>query len=122
MRLTIRSVEDDMERDACYRVREAVFVEEQQVPRWEELDADDETADHFLAEADGLIVGTARLVDKGGGVGKIGRVAVLAAYRGHGIGRDLMLRVIDAGFRRYDTLILDAQISVIPFYERLGFT
>src|SRR2546423_1027302 len=56
MERMIRAAETDRERDACYRIRETVFVEEQKVPPWEELDAEDETADHFLAVEDaGLI-------------------------------------------------------------------
>jgi predicted GNAT family N-acyltransferase len=121
MAFTVRPIADDVERDACYAVRMTVFVEEQQVPPWEELDADDETAQHFLiADAD-TIIGTARLLDKGDGVGKIGRVAVLKEYRGKQAGRQLMEHVISFGEPTYDVLILDAQVAVIPFYERLGF-
>jgi predicted GNAT family N-acyltransferase len=124
MAIIIRSIENDVERDACYQLRMAVFVEEQDVPPWEEMDAYDETAHHFAAIDDvtGRVVGTARLVDKGDGIGKIGRVAVHKDYRGQGIGRDLMWYVMGAGFRQFPTLALDAQVSVIPFYERLGFT
>jgi predicted GNAT family N-acyltransferase len=124
MAITIRTIENDVERDACYQLRMVVFVDEQAVPPWEEMDAYDETAQHFAAIDDttGAVVGTARLVDKGEGAGKIGRVAVRKDYRGQGIGRDLMWYVMGAGFRRFATLVLDAQVSVIPFYERLGFT
>jgi predicted GNAT family N-acyltransferase len=48
-------------------------------------------------------------------------VAVLKEYRGRGLGRDLLCYIMEAGFQRFPTLILDAQLSVIPFYERLGF-
>ena len=121
MAITIRPLCDDADREACYALRMEVFVEEQGVPPSEELDADDETAAHFLVEDPGQVVGTARLVDKGDGVGKIGRVAIQRAYRGRGIGRDLMRYVMDEGFQRVHTLILDAQLQVIPFYEKLGF-
>jgi len=121
MTISIRPLRDDTDRDACYLLRMEVFVEEQGVPPWEELDAEDETAEHFVAEDSGQVVGTARLVNKGDGVGKIGRVAIHKAYRGRGIGRNLMRYVMEVGFRRFHTLILDAQVTVIPFYERLGF-
>ena len=91
MSITIRALRDDTDREGCYAVRMRVFVEEQNVPPWEEMDAEDETAAHFVVENDGEIIGTARLVDKGEGVGKIGRVAILSEHRGNGIGRDLML-------------------------------
>lgn len=121
MAVVIRPSRNERDRRACYAVRIAVFVEEQKVPLEEEIDAEDEKAWHFVVEDAGRVVGTARLVAKGDGVGKIGRVALLPEYRGRGIGRDLMGYVMDAGFRHFETLILDAQIRVIPFYEKLGF-
>lgn len=119
--IVVRLVETDAERDACYALRMRVFVDEQKVPPWEEVDDLDETADHFAATLDGTIVGTARLVDKGHGAGKIGRVAVEKEVRGRGVGDALMRAVMAHGFEQFQTLILDAQMYVIPFYERLGF-
>ncbi len=121
MNAVIRRIEGIEDREGCYAVRMKVFVEEQGVPPWEEMDEYDDVAEHFLVAVDGQVVGTARLVDKGEGVGKIGRVAVLPEYRGRGFGRDLMRQVMEAGFRRFQTLMLDAQLAVIPFYEALGF-
>lgn len=118
---SIRRVQTPDELHQCFAVRVAVFVEEQHVPPEEELDDLDATATHFLAETDGHIIGTARLLDKGGGVCKIGRVAVLPDHRGCGIGRRLMRFAIADAFERYETIVLDAQVPVIPFYERLGF-
>lgn len=106
------------------QVREAVFVGEQNVPLELERDEYDETALHLLAiHADtGEPVGTARIVDKGEGVAKIGRVAVLSAFRGLGVGDALMNAVIEATLTlKFETLILDAQLPVIAFYERFGF-
>ncbi len=121
MPVTIRRIQSDFERDSCYLLRMEVFVTEQSVPPWEEMDHYDETAEHFVVDLDGAIVGTARLVDLGRGVGKIGRVAIMKKYRGQGIGRDLVQHVMSAGFKQFRTLVLDAQLSVIPFYERFGF-
>lgn len=121
MPTVIRRALTGEERDRCYQVRMAVFVEEQKVPPWEEMDHLDEDAAHYLVEDDGKVVGTARLVDRGDATGKIGRVAVLPEYRGRGIGSDLMRRVIDDAAGSHIELVLDAQVQVIPFYERLGF-
>lgn len=121
MAITIRLITTDADREGCYLVRNRVFIEEQQVPPWEEMDAYDETALHFLAEDDGKVIGTARLVRKDENTYKIGRVAIEADYRSRGIGRDLMWYVMAAGFNDCEILILDAQIQVIAFYERLGF-
>ena len=41
--------------------RMVVFVDEQKVPAWEEMDSYDETAEHFALLCDGSIVGTARI-------------------------------------------------------------
>lgn len=128
-----RIVTTKLELEAVFAVRMKVFVEEQKVPPEEELDSYDDAALHFLIGAQRLavegqitekfmIVGTARLIDKEMGTGKIGRVAVLKEYRGKGLGAKLM-RCIEGeasrrGFRR---LILEAQVSAIPFYEKLGY-
>ncbi len=117
------------ERAAAFALRMLVFVEEQLVPPEEELDAYDLTAEHFVVRipcASGTgpaaIVGTARLVDRGCGVGKIGRVAIHADFRGLGLGAQLM-RVMHAyaNSRGYRRLILEAQCYAIPFYEKFGY-
>ena len=108
----------------CYSIRIIVFVEEQAVPVEEEMDAYDLTATHFLVKQSesAEVVATARFLDKGDGVGKIGRVAVLIEYRGKGIGALIMSRVeqyaVEHGFSE---LILEAQMSAIVFYEKLGY-
>jgi len=121
MAIIIRPCACEEDRRGAYAVRFAVFVEEQKVPADEELDHHDQGALHFVVEDDGRIVGTARLVRLDGHTGKIGRVALLPDYRGRGIGRDLMWCTMAAAFRRYKQIVLDAQLTVIPFYERLGF-
>lgn len=115
------------EREAVFAIRMTVFVEEQGVPPEEELDAYDVTAKHFLVRiandpAPSGIVGTARLLDKGHGTGKIGRVAVLREHRGKGLGALMMQRVEqEARASGYTELILEAQCYAIPFYEKLGY-
>ena len=121
MAITIRPVGTSAELDECYKLRVQVFVEEQGVPPWEELDADDETALHFMVEEEGVVVGTARLVVQDESTAKIGRVAINKKHRGEGLGRDLMWYVMAAGFKLRHKLILDAQVTVIPFYDNLGF-
>jgi predicted GNAT family N-acyltransferase len=115
------------EREAVFAIRMTVFVEEQAVPPEEELDAYDVSAAHFLARLStdprtSGIIGTARLLDKGHGVGKIGRVAVLREHRGQGVGALLMRRVEQAARANgYTELILEAQTHALPFYEKLGY-
>ncbi|ANJ00695.1 GCN5 family acetyltransferase [Polynucleobacter wuianus] len=106
----------------AFCIRRTVFVEEQQVPEDLELDEYDPLATHALAYFDELCVGTARLVDLGDGHAQIGRMAVLAHFRGKGIGKQILEKLLLAAkVRGFSTLILHSQLSVMPFYEKLGF-
>lgn len=108
---------------ACHALRRAVFIEEQGVSEAEELDDLDAQAIHLLASIDGRPMGTARLMVLGD-TGKIGRVCVLAAARGTGLGAALMRAAI-AEFRAMPGIArvkLGAQTHALGFYEKLGFT
>jgi predicted GNAT family N-acyltransferase len=104
----------------CRDIRREVFVDEQGVPLDQEMDEHDATATHFLAFDDGEPVGTARLRTLPEGTPKAERVAVRAAHRRTGIGRALMTALEDAA-RHKGRIVLNAQVPVIPFYERLGY-
>jgi predicted GNAT family N-acyltransferase len=113
----------DFERDyaAIRAVRFAVFVDEQQIPRELEMDDRDAECRHWLATDErGEPVGTVRLdLDARG---KVGRLAVLARERGRGVGRALMERVHElARARGLASVWCHAQITAVPFYERLGY-
>lgn len=103
----------------CLAIRREVFVDEQRVPLHEEMDAHDGTATHFLALVDGEAVGTARLRTLPDGTPKAERVAVRAAWRRHGVGRALMRALEHAA--RAPQIVLNAQLPVVAFYERLGY-
>jgi predicted GNAT family N-acyltransferase len=100
-------------------VREAVFVREQRIPVELEWDDADASATHVLAFAEnGEAIGTGRLLPSG----HIGRMAVLRAYRGQGVGRALLAALLDAGHANgHAEVTLSAQIQVIGFYQRMGF-
>jgi predicted GNAT family N-acyltransferase len=118
----IRIVSTEGEMDAARGVRRRVFIEEQGVPEVEEWDDLDAAARHFLVLQDGAVIGTARLVLKDDGTGKIGRVAILREHRGAGHGAALVRHLVDdAAALGCRELILDAQVQVVEFYERLGF-
>lgn len=109
------------ERRTAFALRARVFVDEQGVPSDEEIDERDETdAEHVLAFRGEEAVGTGRLVPNGR-TAKIGRFAVVPSARGRGVGALLVRHCIDMARGRFDTLILDAQLPVIGFYERFGF-
>lgn len=110
---------DDLEQ--AFEIRRRVFLVEQKVSPDEEFDADDDHALHVLAVVDGRATATGRLL-VGDGYARIGRMAVLADHRGHGVGRailDELIRVAaERGVRR---LVLHAQVHAIGFYEASGF-
>jgi len=103
----------------AFAVREKVFIQEQSVPAEMELDEFDPVSRHVLARSvDGLPIGTGRLLADG----HIGRLAVVAEWRGKGVGQALMDRLLDlareAGMTR---LALHAQTQATGFYRRFGF-
>jgi len=119
--MRIARAETAAARDACFALRRAVFIEEQGIDEAEEWDAADATCDHYLAEDDDGPLGTARLIARGTEA-KIGRVAVSARARGTGLGRRIMDHLLaEARAGGFSTAMLEAQVSVIAFYERLGF-
>ncbi len=128
MKFEVIRVQSDTELQAAFSIRMQVFVQEQKVPVAEELDAYDETAIHLLARtvsagSKDKFAGTARLLDKGNGLGKVGRVAVLEEFRGLGAGSEIM-QAAERTARElgYNELILESQTHAIPFYEKLGYT
>lgn len=104
---------------ALRAVRINVFVEEQHVPERLEWDGLDGHCLHVLATtAEGEAVGTGRLLPDG----HIGRMAVLAPWRGRGVGRLLLVELIAAARERGHTCVeLSAQTHAIGFYRRSGF-
>jgi len=107
--------------NAAFALRREVFVWEQKVPEAEEHDADDMTATHFVAVAEGEVVGTLRLIALPEHV-KIGRVAVRQAFRGRGIARQMMLAAMaHARAQGSDRFYLTAQTDKVALYEKLGF-
>lgn len=112
----------------CSAIRHAVFVEEQGVPLELELDAFDEHAVHVLALAvsDGPI-GTGRLVLNDPEAprhdsARIGRLAVVPAWRRRGVGQQLLERLLaEARHRGCTAAHLHAQVDATPLYARVGF-
>ncbi len=105
--------------DAIRAVREPVFLVEQQVPPELEWDDLDPLSRHVLArDFDGRPIGTGRLTPEQ----RIGRMAVLAKWRGKGVGEAMLMRLLDqARDMGYPQIELHAQTHAIPFYARAGF-
>ncbi len=106
----------------AYAIRHQVFIKEQGVPAELELDEFDPVATHALAYHAGECIGTARLIDLGDGQFQIGRMAVLAPFRGLGIGKQILENLVGlAQCLGSKSIVLHSQVAALPFYEKLGF-
>lgn len=121
MSVTARIARPD-ELPTCLALRHEVFVVEQQIDPALEVDGLDPACVHAIAfDASGQPVGAARLRIVGQD-GKAERVAVLASARGTGVGRALMdMLEHEARRRGLHRVVLNAQDTAIPFYDRLGY-
>jgi predicted GNAT family N-acyltransferase len=100
-------------------IRTTVFVGEQKVPPDIEIDGRDPECVHALAEsAAGKAIGTGRLMPDG----RIGRMAVLAAWRNRGVGAALLEALMAEARRRgFREVHLHAQSRAKDFYLRHGY-
>jgi predicted GNAT family N-acyltransferase len=100
-------------------VRRRVFIDEQGVPEALEWDEHDRSSVHALAlNSLGTAIGTGRVLPDG----HIGRMAVLPAWRGLGVGAAILQRLLDvAASAGHPRAFANAQVSAIGFYERAGF-
>lgn len=116
---TVRIASWSDDRAVLQALRRAVFVVEQHVPEDLEWDEADAVSLHALAQdADGLPVGTGRLLPDG----HVGRMAVIRERRGEGAGRALLEFLIGQARRQgMRSLQLHAQTHAIGFYARQGF-
>ena len=109
---------DKLEQDAKF-IRKQVFIIEQNIPEEEGWDDQDMISDHFVVYDQDQPIATARLLQNN----SVGRVAVLKAYRGQGIGRMIMLEIIRQAHQQDRKFLqLSSQVHAISFYEKLGFS
>lgn len=115
----VRVADWDADGAAVTALRTAVFVDEQRVPPELELDGLDPDCVHVVAEdGGGRVIGTGRLLPDG----HVGRMAVSAPWRGHGVGRALLDALLArARARGHAAVELHAQTTALGFYERAGF-
>jgi predicted GNAT family N-acyltransferase len=101
------------------KLREIVFVFEQGVSRKIEWDGRDYLCQHAIAlTKNNEIIGTGRIKPSG----HIGRIAVLSAWRGQGIGAALLDVLISlARDANHQQIYLNSQTHAIKFYQRFGF-
>lgn len=113
-------------------IRTAVFIEEQGFK--DEFDDIDSKALHVVLFSEDIPCATGRLFpancdecgnfdDESKGLYKIGRVAVLKAYRGQNLG-SAVISVLEEKCREIGgkAIVLSAQCRAKSFYEKLGYS
>lgn len=124
MNISVEKVKTEEQLNTVFKIREEVFVIEQEVDPAEEYDEFENTSVHFLAKIEGEPAGTARWRFTQNGV-KLERFAVLKPIRGKTVGQALVKAVIDdiasQEAANGKLLYMHAQLTAIPLYERFGF-
>ena len=100
-------------------LREAVFVHEHGISLEQEFDEKDKTARHLVIWSDkGEVVACARLLREG----YLGRLAVLPAWRGQGLGKRLLIAAIEEAQRfGWKELRVLSMASKTALYTPFGF-
>jgi N-acetylglutamate synthase-like GNAT family acetyltransferase len=79
----------------------------------------------WVAELDGQVVGGVTLRDLGGGLARLGHLALQPEARGTGAGRRLVENVLEAaraaGYERIELLTFSALTDARELYRRAGF-
>jgi predicted GNAT family N-acyltransferase len=115
MQVELFDIHDAERMRAAQAVRFVVFVDEQHVPAEEEIDEHDRTGDTPIAAG--------RYYRIAGSTAQVGRMAVLAEYRGRRVGRQLLDALVDDARRRgFARVALNAQDHAVAFYAKAGFT
>ena len=129
--IEVQIIRTDVMLNEALALRVEVFVDEQKVPKTEEVDYLDNVSSienkkviHIVALFQQRIVGTARLIFDvpENEYPHIGRVAVKKEFRGRNIGRTIMDQLHQIAKKKlYDGVTLSAQIEVRDFYTKLGY-
>lgn len=126
MHVELFDIHDADRMAAALAVRFPVFVEEQRVPVEEEIDDHDRSdgdARHALIRDGDVPVAAGRYYRTDGTTAQVGRMAVLRAYRGLRLGRQLLDALLDDARRRgFTRVALNAQDHAVGFYAKAGFT
>lgn len=119
--IDIRLVGNREELEQVFRIREMVFVREQNVQRERERDNFDTNSNHVLATYMNKPIGCARIkiIDRRA---KLERVAVLKNCRKRGVGALLMDYLVTYCKKNaVEEIFLHAQCEVSDFYKKWGF-
>lgn len=119
MEIIVKKITDNHILEEAFKIRRKVFVEEQKVDEQEEYEFEEDST-HFIAEIEGVYVGTARWRKTEKGV-KLERFAVLNEYRSMGVGSALVQAVVENIPSEFTYLYLHAQLTAMDLYSKFGF-
>lgn len=119
--MNIKAVTFNERHEDAFIVRRAVFVDEQNISEEIEIDDLEEEAVHFIGYVNGHPVAASRLrfVDD---MGKLERICVLKEFRKYSYGSQI-IQAMEKMIKDNDVkkAVLNAQTTVIPFYEKHGY-
>ncbi len=117
----IRLVKTKNDLIKSYQLRKQVFIDEQKISYEDEFDLKDDEYDVFLLIIKKKAVATLRCKPTSEGL-KVGRVCTLKEYRNKGYARLLMEKMEEVARNKACLQIfLEAQLSALAFYEKLGY-
>lgn len=123
--IDVHIIENQQELETAFDIRRQVFMGEQGISEAEEFDGLDEKSTHYIANIAGTAAGSVRvrpLKKNEGGDVKIERLCVLKDYRGFGVGRKMMERILkDIKANGHKTVLLYGQTHAVGFYQSFGF-
>ena len=122
LKLNYKFAESDNELKEAFQVRKGVFVEEQGISEYLELDGRDSEALHMVVQYGERIIGTARVLFTSPGVAKIERMAILKTFRRKGVGSKIISFLNgELKAKNINKIIVHAQCLAAPFYKACGF-
>ena len=119
MKIKVKIINPKKEHEMCLAIRRQVFILEQNISKQIETDDQLVNVTHILAFSKEKAVGTACYRRTDSGI-KLERFAVLKQFRNLGIGKALVLFILEK-LKNEKFIYLIAQESVIGFYDNLGF-
>jgi len=111
--------DNKVEIEKCFKIRNEVFVLEQECDPKDEYEYEEEST-HFLLTDNKIPIATARYRKTKFGI-KMERFAVLANKRGKGYGLMILKHMIKDTNKIKAIKYLHAQVQVVEFYEKVGF-
>lgn len=119
--MKIRWIRGEEGFEDAYRVREAVFIIEQNIDEELEIDINDESAMHLVIYDDEIPVATGRVFEDKDGF-HIGRICVLKEYRSKNLGKLIMEMLVEKAVSDGAKEIhLSSQLYATAFYRKFGF-